>query len=134
MNLSVEHVLMFALVVCALYYLMGKCDCKEGYVDPKSFCENEFSKCVCRGLITLEECKAKVDYGEVDAKGGNKKCSEIDWDVGAARSKGDGAWFGRAPFCDGECPTGWTLCETSRTSAGHECWTGNKVRCANLPQ
>lgn len=31
MNLSVEHVLMFALVVCALYYLMGGCDCKEGF-------------------------------------------------------------------------------------------------------
>jgi len=28
MNLSVEHVLMFALVVCVFYYLMGKCDCK----------------------------------------------------------------------------------------------------------
>ena len=25
MNLSVEHVLMFALVICALYYLMGDC-------------------------------------------------------------------------------------------------------------
>mgnify|MGYP000993824400 CR=1 FL=1 len=31
MNLSVEHVLMFALIVCALYYLMGSCGCKEGY-------------------------------------------------------------------------------------------------------
>ena len=29
MNLSVEHVLMFALVVCALYYLMGKCGCRR---------------------------------------------------------------------------------------------------------
>jgi hypothetical protein len=29
MDLSVEHVLMFALVVCALYYL--GCDCKEGF-------------------------------------------------------------------------------------------------------
>ena len=28
MNLSVEDVLMFALVVCALYYLMGKCGCR----------------------------------------------------------------------------------------------------------
>ena len=31
MNLSVEHVLMFALVVCALYYLMDGCDYKEGF-------------------------------------------------------------------------------------------------------
>ena len=32
MNLSVEHVLFFTLVVCGLYYLMGRCDCKEGIV------------------------------------------------------------------------------------------------------
>jgi len=32
MNLSVEHVLLFGLVVCALYYLMGGCDCKEGII------------------------------------------------------------------------------------------------------
>jgi len=37
MDLSVEHVLLFALVVCGLYYLMGRCDCKEGIViDPTS--------------------------------------------------------------------------------------------------
>jgi len=30
-EMKVEHVLMFALVVCALYYLMGNCGCKEGY-------------------------------------------------------------------------------------------------------
>ena len=32
-EMKVEHVLMFALVVCALYYLMGKCGCKEGFND-----------------------------------------------------------------------------------------------------
>ena len=32
MNLSVEHILLFGLVVCALYYLMGGCDCKEGII------------------------------------------------------------------------------------------------------
>ena len=32
MNLSVEHVLMFVLVVCAFYYLMGSCGCKEGII------------------------------------------------------------------------------------------------------
>ena len=132
MNLNIEHVLMFALVVCALYYLMGKCDCKEGYVDPKSFCENEFAKCVCQGRTSTEGCTDKVNYMEADAKGGNKKCSEIDWVVGPALSKGHGSWFGRAPFCDGECPNGWTLCETSRTGGGEKCWHGNKVRCANL--
>ena len=30
MNLSVENVLLFALVVCALYFLMNRCGCKEG--------------------------------------------------------------------------------------------------------
>ena len=31
-ELSIEHVLMFFLVVFALYYLMGKCDCnKDGF-------------------------------------------------------------------------------------------------------
>jgi hypothetical protein len=36
MDLSVENVLMFALVVCALYYLMGNCRCRlvEGVKPP----------------------------------------------------------------------------------------------------
>lgn len=33
MNLSVETLLMIVLVVCALYYLMNKCACKEGMTD-----------------------------------------------------------------------------------------------------
>ena len=32
MELTVEHVLMLALVFCAFYYLMGGCGCKEGAV------------------------------------------------------------------------------------------------------
>ncbi len=29
MNLNVEHVLMFALVVCVFYYLIGSCGCRR---------------------------------------------------------------------------------------------------------
>ena len=132
MNLSAEHVLMFALVICALYYLMNKCDCKEGYVDPKSFCENEMKKCVCPDLTKAEDCIHKVNYMEVATEGGNKKCLDIAWDVQAALSKGAGSWFGKAPICDGKCPNGWTQCETSKTGDGSKCWTGHKVRCAEL--
>ena len=70
MNLSVEHILMFALVVCALYYLMGNCDCKEGYVDPKleahnkarNKCSHVVKSCICnnRGL-----------------EGGKEKCIDL---------------------------------------------------------
>lgn len=140
MNLSVEHVLMFALVICALYYLIGKCDCKEGYVDPLDliyFCENEFIKCVCPDLTKEQDCIHTVNNMEtVDpAKGVIKKCSDIAWDVEDALSRGGGSdWFGTAPFCDGKCPGGWTECETSKTGDGDRCWTGNKVRCAELFQ
>ena len=135
MNLNVEHVLMFALVVCALYYLMGKCGCKEGYEDQTSFCENEFIKCVCPDLTKEQDCIHKVNYMEMfdPAKGGNKKCSDIDWDTQPALSKARATeWFGMAPKCEGACPGGWTECETSKTGDGDRCWTGNKVRCAEL--
>jgi hypothetical protein len=48
MDLSVEHVLMFALVVCALYYLMG-CDCKEGFncETTKSLASKELNSMNC---------------------------------------------------------------------------------------
>jgi hypothetical protein len=36
MNLSVEHVLMLALVFCVFYYLKNRCGCKEGIYLPNT--------------------------------------------------------------------------------------------------
>ena len=138
MNISVEHVLMFALVVCVFYYLMGNCGCKEGYVDQKSFCENELKNCLCPNNLSqaqVQACLDKVDNMVVPDTGGEKcndKARFPDWQVEKAISEGGGSWFGTAPKCEGDCPSGWTYCETSKTGDGGECWTGNKVRCANL--
>jgi hypothetical protein len=68
MNLSVEHVLMFALVVCALYYLMG-CDCKEGL--PLDRCggpgettsNGTFDYARCASDLAFAECHASACAG-----------------------------------------------------------------------
>lgn len=39
MNLNIEHVLMFALVVCAFYYM--RCNRVEGYLSDKYNCIRE---------------------------------------------------------------------------------------------
>lgn len=135
MNLSVEHVFMFTLVVCALYYLMGKCGCKEGYEDPKSFCENALKHCLCLNNLSqgnVIKCLDEVYNMVVPSGNGNIKCLN-NYDTQKALSEGGGSWFGTAPECKGACPGGWTECETSKTGDGDQCWTGNKVRCAKLP-
>ena len=50
MNLSVEHCLMFVLVVCAFYYLMGKCSCRrvEGVL------ESSVKKCILGTTLTRD--------------------------------------------------------------------------------
>ena len=41
-------------------------------------------------------------------------------------------WFGTAPFCDGECPSGWTYVKRSKTGGGARCWTGWKRQCKKV--
>lgn len=50
MNLNVDRVLMFALVVCVFYYLIGSCGCKEGWdnAENTNWCENKMKRCLCR--------------------------------------------------------------------------------------
>ena len=43
-------------------------------------------------------------------------------------------WFGRAPFCNGSCPSGWTQIRTDRSGDGATCWTGEKVLCEDCSQ
>jgi len=38
-------------------------------------------------------------------------------------------WDGTAPFCDGECPSGFTIIGASSSGNGGTCLTGNKVLC-----
>lgn len=50
-------------------------------------------------------------------------------------------WFGTAPFCEGECPSGWKLFSErkasnkypdgteSATGFGASCYTGTKALC-----
>lgn len=49
-------------------------------------------------------------------------------------------WYGTAPFCDGECPSGWKqiksndCCGSSKPKGcGSCCWTGDKVLCRPIP-
>lgn len=146
-----SNVLMFALVVCALYYLMGRCSV-EGFPEdiyPEDiFCETKFTSCLCNGTgipKDKDRCLNEVKNvmipwsGSTDAGGmvsNIKYCKDINWikdhTIDNAVSKTTGSWFGTAPTCDGECPFGWSLCEKSTTGDGHTCWSGNKVRCANL--
>ena len=55
MNLSVEHILIFALVVCALYYLMGDCGVEgwdREYQHKINWCTKRMEKCLC-GKTTI---------------------------------------------------------------------------------
>jgi len=86
MNLSVEHVLLFALVVCALYYLMGSCGCKEGYTPSgkKGDCCNHDKEC------DSDNC-SMWDKGMWD---GNCGIGGVALPAGAG-TKGDGhGWWG----------------------------------------
>ncbi|KAJ9429818.1 hypothetical protein BFJ63_vAg11990 [Fusarium oxysporum f. sp. narcissi] len=38
-------------------------------------------------------------------------------------------WYGTAPFCDGECPTGMRQTRSDDCGDGHCCATGHKVYC-----
>ena len=135
MNLSVEHVLMFALVVCALYYLMGKCGCKEGYDDydvtdglvlhgddsyAKIFCQSEYNKCLCNG-DTASTCKEKVDK-ETSRVTSGKYCKDVGY---FAFEGGDAGSFwvrsnpGLCRIVDGECAfTGTENCPSYMDNIG----------------
>uniref|UniRef100_A0A6C0FBR8 Uncharacterized protein n=1 Tax=viral metagenome TaxID=1070528 RepID=A0A6C0FBR8_9ZZZZ len=126
MNLNVEHVLMFALVVCAFYYLMGKCSV-EGYGE--QFCETKFKECLCKGFKKAQKCIGHVN--DMVVPGVSATCINVNWDADKVIDDlALGPWYGEAPFCDGKCPDGYTECETSITGDGSECWSGHKVRCA----
>jgi len=67
----------------------------------------------CQRVTQVEQCqRPEQSYDPSCPPGGNKYF-----------------WFGRAPFCNGRCPTGWTQVKTSKTGDGATCWTGNKVQC-----
>jgi len=38
-------------------------------------------------------------------------------------------WFGRSPFCAGDCPSGWVFDQKSKCGDGACCWQGHKNRC-----
>jgi len=94
MNLSVGHVLMFALVVCALYYILGKCDCTEGYVDPKlaahdkarNKCSHAVKMCICnnRGLERgKEKCIDLYNQTIFPIDNQELTCGELRFDTNA---------------------------------------------------
>lgn len=68
MNLSVEHVLMFVLFVCALHYFMNKCGCRrvEGIGKPCTSMDACEQECVSSGAgnsnstwnICMDRCNA----------------------------------------------------------------------------
>jgi hypothetical protein len=39
------------------------------------------------------------------------------------------AWFGKAPFCNGECQPGWTLVQRDKRGGGDACVSGTKAKC-----
>jgi len=43
-------------------------------------------------------------------------------------------YFGTAPFCDGECPSGWTYVKKSKTGGGARCLVGWKHQCRKVTQ
>jgi hypothetical protein len=43
-------------------------------------------------------------------------------------------WFGEAPFCDGECPAGWTERKRNKRGDGNKCATGSKVYCCDFQE
>jgi hypothetical protein len=43
-------------------------------------------------------------------------------------------WFGKAPFCAGRCPNGWTEKRRSKTDNGQSCVTGSKAYCCDLQE
>jgi len=55
MNLSAEHVLMFALVICALYYLMNKCDCRR--VEGLTPFSAEVEECITDAIYNNTVCR-----------------------------------------------------------------------------
>ena len=71
MNLSVEHVLMFALVFCAFYYMTNRCGCKEGVIDdsPEDTMmtlldlQDEYTN-ELKGIYDPDDVTAAVDYYE----------------------------------------------------------------------
>src|SRR5262245_11018232 len=44
-----------------------------------------------------------------------------------AAAQGECEWFGTAPFCNGECPSGY-----SDTGQRQACTTGHKVKCCRI--
>lgn len=135
MNLSVEHVLMFALVICALYYLMGKCGCKEGYDDyeitdnlvlhgddssEKIFCQSEYNKCLCNGGNAID-CKTEIDQ-KTDKTSG-KQCKDVDY-YSFEESNAGSFWVrSNDSLCrivDGECAlTGTEKCPSYMNMIGY---------------
>lgn len=67
----------------------------------------------CKKVTQVEQCsKPAKDYNPSCPPGGNKHF-----------------WFGRAPFCRGSCPSGWTQVRSSNRGDGALCWTGSKKLC-----
>ncbi len=94
-------------------------ECPSGWTYVKRDKRGDGARCwtgwkhQCKQMSSVETCqKPSKDYDPDCPPGG-----EIFY------------WFGTAPFCSGECPSGWTQQSTSNRGDGSRCWTGQKVLC-----
>lgn len=118
----------------------------EGYKgDPPeiiNFCKDKWDRCMCsqigngegafdRSKVCNEESKEwsltpggqtcdAVRYFPTVAGFPNERCCTLGQKC---------AWYGDAPFCDGECPENWYYFKKSKDGDGHKCLSGYKKYC-----
>ncbi len=54
--------------------------------------------------------------------------------AGEALAKKSCDWFGKAPFCNGKCPSGFKKIKTGKKGDGKKCATGKKAYCCRAAE
>uniref|UniRef100_A0A6C0FEI0 Uncharacterized protein n=1 Tax=viral metagenome TaxID=1070528 RepID=A0A6C0FEI0_9ZZZZ len=119
MNLSIEHVLLFGLVVCALYYLMGGCDCKEGFVyDNSGIKAAKQTMCPKDEEFPTSGCWSTLPDGQQQSCIIDTRCKDVAGSLKKKVTNSDG--------------TPWNETGCIEKTPCHYCGFGNHPECCEL--